>query len=263
MGTLSAIQQNTIDFMQQLVSGGGGSNPPSETEFFQEPPKFFMPLARKNLKLGKDLYDYQINHLGNALLVEDYDANVIIDSCSIQLKTAFKFPKDCLISGSFVMHHITKQLCGIDHKYDDIDIYFKTKEDAQEFLTLNGEPNHYAFDFKNPMCAYGFLGPNKLNLIYGVKYKDVGNLISRFDIRACSMAIDPNTNMLYAVEGALDDATRKILTFNPVPRGVSVRRFTKYIQKGFTPDKHQNVFFVELLRSDIYSQELELMTKDY
>jgi hypothetical protein len=99
--------------------------------------------------------------------------------------------------------------------------------------------------------------------IYGVEYDSPEHLITRFDIRACSMAIDPNTNMLYVVRGSIEDTTRKQLVFNPVPRGVSVRRFTKYIQKGFTPDKHQNVFFVELLRSDIYSQELELMTKDY
>lgn len=262
MGTLSTIQQNGTILIQQIF-GTATSTAPEDTEFFQEPPKFFMPLAGKNLKLGKDLYDYQINHLANALLVEDYDANVVIDSCPIQLKTAFKFPKDSLISGSFVMHHVTKQLCGIDHKYDDIDIYFKTKEDAQEFLKLNMISGHYSFNFENPMCAYGHVGPNKLNLIYGVEYKDVGNLIGRFDIRACSMAIDPNTNMLHVVEGSLEDASRRIITFNPVPRGVSVRRFTKYIQKGFTPDKHQNVFFVELLRSDIYSQELELMTKDY
>lgn len=263
MGTLPTGSQNNVGFFQALFGNSAPPVHPENTEFFQEPPKFFMALAGKNLKLGKDLYDYQIGHLANALLVDDYDANVTIESCNIQLKTAFKFPHGALISGSFVMHHVAKQLCGVEHRYDDIDIYFKTKADAELFLTLNQIQSGWMFDFKNPMCAYGQVGPNKINLIYGVEYDNPGNLISRFDIRACSMAIDPNSDTLYAVEGALEDATRKILTFNPVPRGVSVRRFTKYIQKGFTPDKHQNVFFVELLRSDIYSQELELMTKDY
>lgn len=55
----------------------------------------------------------------------------------------------------------------------------------------------------------------------------------------------------------------QLKSLNPVPRGVSVRRFTKYIKKGFEADKYQNLFFVELLRSDIYSAELELMTKEY
>ena len=102
----------------------------------------------------------------------------------------------------------------------------------------------------------------KINLIYGVHYTSAGYLISRFDIRACSMAIDPNQKQLYVVRGAVEDATMKRLNFNPIPRATTIKRFTKYIKRGFEADKYQNLFFVELLRSPIYSPELEILTKD-
>lgn len=231
-------------------------------DFWTHEPKFFIQLHGANLKKGKELYESQLSHLGSAMLIQDYDANVEIDTAQITATTPYKFPKGALISGSFVMHYVSKNVGHIDHKFDDIDIYFKSKADAQLFLNLNGA-NGFGFDFNNPMCAYGHIDGNKFNLIYGVDYTSPGHLISRFDIRACSMAIDPNTNMLYVVKGAIEDATQRTLTFNSVPRGVTVRRLTKYVKKGFEIDGYQSLFFVELLGSTIYSAELELMTKEY
>lgn len=237
-------------------------------EFFKEEPKFFIPLAHVSgcpLLEKEELYNYQIGHLASALLIADYNPEVPIDKAPCSFKTEFKFPKDSLISGSFMMHLAAKNLSHPHIKYDDIDIYFRSKDDAKEFCTLNGisSNNVYGFSFNGDVCAYGHAGPHKINLIFGIEYDNPGHLISRFDIRACSMALDPNTGVLHVVRGALEDATNKRLVFNPVPRGVSVRRFAKYIQKGFTADKHQNLFFVELLRSDIYKPELELLTKEY
>ena len=231
-------------------------------DFWTKEPKFFIQLHGATLKSGKELYEYQINHLASAMLIDDYDAGVEIDSCQINAICAYTFPKDSLISGSFAMHHVSKNIGNSDHKFDDIDIYFKDKTDAQTFLKLNGA-NGYGFDFNNPMCAYGHIDGHKFNLIYGVEYTSPGHLISRFDIRACSMAIDPNSNMLYVVKGAIEDATQRKLTFNPVPRGCTVRRLVKYIQKGFTIEPYQSLFFTELIGSTVYSAELELMTKEY
>jgi hypothetical protein len=221
-------------------------------------PKFFIPLVQ-DIKKGEALYKEQLSHLGSALLMDDYDANVEVRKGSININTGVKFPFGTLISGSYVMSIVAKQLAGLILTYDDIDLYFQTKELAQEFAKLNAAH----FDFTNPMCAYGHLGSQKVNLIYGVEHTSPAHLISRFDIRACSMAIDPNLGVLYVVAGSMEDCTQKKICFNPVPRGVSIRRLTKYIKKGFEIESHQSVFFVELLRSNIYSAELELMTKEY
>ncbi len=231
--------------------------------FWTQEPKFFVPLSGSLLKSGKELYDAQISHLGSAMLVDDYDANVEVLTTKLNAISAFNFPKDSLISGSFVMHHVSKQIGNVSHQFDDIDVYFKNKADAQQFLNLNGGNGASFSDFSNPMCSYGYLGGDKFNLIYGVEYNSPAHLISRFDIRACSMAMDMNSMELHVVKGAIEDATQMKVTFNPVPRGVTVRRLAKYLKKGFSIEQHQSVFFVELLRSDIYSAELELMTKEY
>ena len=232
-------------------------------EFWHQLPTFFIPLQGSLPKTGKDLYDHQLGHLANALIIDDYDAEVEVDKCTISAGSNFKFPHGALLSGSFVMHHIAKYVGSVDIQYDDIDIYFHNKSEAQSFLTMNNYDIYTGFNFTNPMCAYGYLNGHKVNLIYGVEYDSPSHLISRFDIRACSMALDPNTNMLYVVHGAIEDATRKRIVFNPVPRNVTIRRLTKYIKKSFDIDKYQSLFFVELARSNIYSAELELMTKEY
>lgn len=233
-------------------------------DFWTQELKFFMPL-NNDLKTGESLYNYQIGHLASALIIDDYNPAVEVDVCDIISKTRFIFPKDALISGSFVMCHVAKNVGHVDIQYDDIDVYLKSKADAEIFAQLNNlhGSSFNGLHFDNPMCAYGHTGKEKINLIYGVEYNSPADLISRFDIRACSMAIDPNDQKLYVVQGAIEDATRKQITFNPVPRGVSVRRLIKYLHKGFDIEKHQNVFFVELVRSHLYSQELELMTKEY
>lgn len=233
-------------------------------DFWNHDPKFFIPLNVDVLKTGEDLLKEQLSHLGSALLVDDYNPHVEVDTAQITGTSNFIFPKDALISGSFVMHHVSKLLCGANISYDDIDIYFKCKADAEAFANTNIKNSTFGgFDFSNPMCAYGHTGKDKINLIYGVEYNSPAHLISRFDIRACSMAIDPNSNTLHVVRGAARDATTRDIVFNPVPRSVTVRRLVKYLKKDFEIKKHQSIFFAELLRSPFYSPELELMTKEY
>ena len=223
-------------------------------------------LLRPNTLIEKSLYDWQINHLASALLIDDYNPQVVVTKTAFSGESNFVFNVDCLISGSFIMNTVMR-MYGYSHiQYDDIDIYFKSKESARQFVLDNhGElwNGYVGFNFDNPMCAYGNISGNKINVIYGVQFDSPESLISKFDIRACSMAINPNTKELFIVEGALNDCITLSTVFNPVPRGVSMRRLIKYIQKGFNIEPYQNVFFVELLKTHIYSSELELITKDY
>jgi len=209
---------------------------------------------------GEDLYKWQTNHLANALLIQDYDASVDVDVYDLIGGCNFNFPnKGELISGSFMSKTVTQAHSGsAAFEAADIDIYFKTKEDAQSFCRLN---QMYGFEFSNPMCSYGAHDVFKFNLIYGVEYDTPAHLISRFDIRACAMAYDPKTELVHIVRGAIQDCIGKEIYFNPVPRGVSIRRLVKYVEKGFKiSDKHQRLFFSELVRSPIYSPELEIIT---
>lgn len=210
-------------------------------------------------------YKQQIDHLANSIIMSDYNPHIETYTATFRFNSPFIFPKDCIISGSYVMDLIVKKISNNYYiPYDDIDIYFKSLADAKDFVLKNDLYMYgFGWDFKSDICSYGSVSKLKLNLIYGIPYEDMANLISRYDIRACSVGIDPNKKIIMAVKGAVDDSLLKRIVFNPVPRGVSVRRFTKYIQKGFTADRYQNLFFAELLRSDLYSKELELNTKDY
>lgn len=208
---------------------------------------------------SEKFYKIQTDHLANAILIDDYNPNVITETFNISFATKLMWiNKGEVLSGSYIANAVAAMICGRTvFEADDIDIYFKSKEDAQEFVKLN---NMGHFEFISDICAYGAHENMKFNLIYGVPYSDTYSLISRFDIRACAMAIDPTKHELKVVQGAVADAIKKRIVFNPVPRGTSIHRLIKYINKGFEIDKHQRLFFAELIRSNIYSAELELTT---
>lgn len=210
-------------------------------------------------KVEEDLFKEQLNHLSSALLVDDYDPYLTVDTYDMLAATNVKFPnKGELISGSFMSAAFVKAIYRrVPFDAADIDIYFKSKEDAQSFIAINGM---WGFEMDSEICGYGSQNSIKYNLIWGIDFKSPEHLVSRFDIRACAVAYNPHTNKLYAVRGALEDAMNKNIVFNPVPRAISVRRLVKYIEKGFTIEPHQRLFFAELVRSNIYSTEIELIT---
>ncbi len=221
------------------------------------------PIWNFDGKREDELYQIQAGHLASAILIADYDAGVQVDQYVVTFQDKMIWPcRGELISGSFISRAVTESAYGgVSFEAEDIDIYFHTKEDAKEFLSLNAMSQY--FNMENPICGYGTFSDIKYNLIWGIEYKSPEHLISRFDIRACAMAIDPTQKILYTVRGALDDCTNKQIVFNPVPRGVSVRRLIKYVEKGFEIEPHQRLFFAELVRSDLYSTELELITARY
>ncbi len=213
------------------------------------------------------MYKEQTSALASALLIGDITQSMDIDTYPLNATYNLKFPQGALICGSFAARIISDAMFSPPLVVGDIDIYFKSRSDAEDFIKLNDTLVSVDVEgFKtNNMCVYGLFSPGKekINLIYGVEYTDVNDLLSRFDIRACSCALDPNKNTIHTVRGAVRDIRRREMVFNPVPRAVSLRRYAKYVAKGFTASPHQNLFFAELLRSPIYSQELELMTNSY
>jgi hypothetical protein len=203
-------------------------------------------------------YKRQLEQLANYLLIKDkplleiatYNVNGKIGS--------LKWPnKGEIIAGSFVASTISKSLKLQDWKAKDIDIFFKSEADALEFAKIN---NLFLRPTGNPMCVYTTYGDEIVNLIYGVKFESPDELISNFDIRAISTAFDPNTNKIYEVVGAAYDSNVKRIVYNPVPRSASIRRLVKYVEKGFSIDKHQRLFFAQLISSELFSPEIELQT---
>jgi hypothetical protein len=215
---------------------------------------------------NKALYDFQCDRLleyivlGSSHMQSVNTATVFINEHSIISK--FKWPnKGELISGSSVAANTINTLYNdntqlVQNNAKDIDIFFKSKNDAMEFLRIN---NLFVSQLSNPMCAYVYADMNMpINIIYGVEFKDEVDLISGFDIRACSIAVDPNTLKLTAVVGAITDALNKVITFNPTPRNCSIKRLVKYSQRGWSISGYQSKFFAELLNSKIYNPEIEL-----
>lgn len=214
------------------------------------------------LKDGEKLYKAQCDALASALLIKDRNPSLTVDIHKIGWTSHFDWiNKGELIAGSFMASEIAKSVNGKGFLAGDIDIYFKSRVDAVSFCAINSMHNaDFSTVDPNSVCIYFNQDGMKFNLIWGIHYESPEHLVSGFDIRACSMAYDPASGNLYTVNGAIDDATEQRIILNPVPRATSINRIIKYTQKGFLMDKYQRVFFAELVRSEIYSSELELKT---
>lgn len=209
----------------------------------------------------EERFDWQMSLRANSMLIDDNSPYLHIDihvDNERVLKSELEWlNKGELVAGSF--------LCNLgrtskDIDFSDIDIYFKSKEDAIEFCRKNAQ-----LELTHPTkeANVAFLAVHntlKFNLIFGVHYDSPSDLISRFDIRACSVAYDPNTNVVYSVRGAFDDCERMRIVYNPVPYNTTIARLVKYTQKGFCIDPYQRLFLAELIRSDLYNAELEITT---
>jgi hypothetical protein len=176
---------------------------------------------------------------------------------SLQIKDNFIWPnKGEIIAGGYLIHERDRYIT-----YSDIDIYFKSKTNALEFLELNSiefstdlSKNEHSFktSFKTPRNSKA-----ELNIIYGVDFNDKEDLIKKFDFRCCAIAYCPNNDEITYAIGALTDISYKRLIFNPYCSNTTLSRLLKYKDKGFDIDKSQINLFVDFIKSEKYNSSLE------
>lgn len=206
---------------------------------------------------GELLFKKQQEAMANFAIIGDRSWNTSICKTDLpKLTSSINWiNKGEIISGSSVM-----QLFNNSIDADDVDIYFHSREDAIEFLKLNKSFNCQISD-EDRICKYAhFKSGNKCNIIWGIEYADGIDLIKGFDIRACSMFIDPNAKQFVSLCGAITDAYTMKIHFNPTPRAITVARLIKYIEKNFEIDRYQRLLFADLIRSPHFNPELELTT---
>ena len=211
----------------------------------------------------KARFEWQMDKRANYVLIGDNQPHVEV--CTYQgafVSSKFNWlNKGELIAGSFLSK--LSWSMSPEKNHHDIDIYFKCKEDAIEFCRMNPDlvQLQWAQTVADAKVAI-VLGYKKeiINLIFGIEYSSPADLISHFDIRACSLAYDPVNATLYEVQGAFDDIARNRLVYNPVPHNTTVARLIKYVEKGYSVDPYQRLFLAEFLKSDQYNQDLEIST---
>lgn len=213
---------------------------------------------------GELLYKKQMDDITNNLLLED-NGDVLIHEGVGGAKLSIKgMNMGEVIAGSALTHCVNS---AIDAQ--DVDIYFHSKEDALKwstyhhtrvFIDKSAYPRNPPEITDSEFCANTEMYGIRFNLIWGLTYTDAKSLIAGFDIRACAIAYDPNTDKAYHVHGALQDCFNKHIIFQTNARVVSVARLIKYINKGLTIDKYQRSIFAELIKSGKHDRLLELIT---
>jgi hypothetical protein len=202
-------------------------------------------------------FEWQMNMRANHILLGDTRSTVTIQAIQLKrplIKTDVRWTLSGeLISGSFMSGAVRNSQIPAE----DIDIYFRSQSDADDFMRANPRIHLQSTN----KVAYNALSEGKkLNLIFGIKFNDPVDLISHFDMRACSIALDPCTNIVYAVQGAFEDCCMKRIVYNPVPHNTTIARLVKYAKKGFDIDPYQRLFLAELLKGEQYNPNLEIST---
>lgn len=151
-----------------------------------------------------------------------------------------KFVGGEIISGSYMCNTYNDSIVA-----KDIDIYFKDEDHIKRWCEANSltvPPTSYK------LCSYLTFENREINLIYGVPFVNVVDLISGFDIRACTVSYNVDDKTVYAARQAIQDCYSKRIVFQTTCRNVTVRRLVKYLYKGMTLDLYQMAIFNELIR---------------
>jgi len=148
----------------------------------------------------------------------------------------------------------------------DMDVYFNTYDQIVEFVRANEGRNLLDTEIqalnksKNVHISFGRTVINAI--LYD--FKSEIDIISKFDIRASSMAFNPQTSKLFTINSAIEDAMARRIVFNPFPNRTSLCRLLKYIQKGYEIDRYQMAVFTELIKNPtIHNATVELTTGQY
>lgn len=209
-------------------------------------------------------YEWQMDIRANYLLVGDVNANITVDVQANKeqavVSTIHWLGRGEIIAGSFLCNlpAIAPYADPID--FNDVDIYFKSKKDVLAFMDRNKDMYMSDYNTDSNIAWKTIKDGTHFNLIFGIAYKDPADLISRFDIRACSIAYDPATNEIYSVRGSLADCVMRRLIYNPIPHNTTIARLLKYTKKGFDIDPYQRIFLSELIKSKSYDPEIEIST---
>lgn len=145
-----------------------------------------------------------------------------------------------VIAGSFMSKIVNPHI-----EAADLDIYFKNVEHATEWCKAN---HLHMTEIHHNMCNYVTSPYGSTNLIVGIPFEDPVDLISGFDIRACSIAYYPATQKVYYLDGALKDCVNRTIVYQIGARHVTVTRLVKYLKKGFHIPSTQKAIFAELLK---------------
>ena len=196
----------------------------------------------------KEHYEKQLDEIQNYILLNDkpefefeiVDAN--LEYGLHWLKNSSDKMKGEIIAGSFMCNYFNGSV-----EYNDIDIYFHSKEHAISWCKINDII--LPISFVHSLCATVYKNFKKYNLIIGIPFENAQDLISKFDIRACAIAYDPLNCKIINVKGAVGDCINKRIVFQTQAKAITVKRLVKYIEKGFSIHPYQRVIFVELLKT--------------
>jgi hypothetical protein len=163
-----------------------------------------------------------------------------------------------IIAGSYCMslmphgHDFTTK---VKFEPSDIDIYFKSSQDAVDFAQIN------KLSITKELPAMGIhieLCSRKVNLIWGIPFNSPEDIINGFDIRACAIAYDPKSEHFIYVDGAIEDTLQGQIVFQTSARSVSIARLIKYSHRNFTVDRYQKVILAEMIKGGFHDPEVEL-----
>lgn len=161
------------------------------------------------------MYEYEKKKLKNYLGDKLYD----------MLKES-----NCIVAGGSILSIFTNK------EINDIDVYFKSKNDLRSFIT--GMKGTWIAAKTDKAVLFKF-GEIKVQAIYFKLFNNVSDLFDTFDFTVCMCAYDFATDEFVFHEDFFHDNVAKILRFNentayPI---VSALRVDKYKNKGFDISK--------------------------
>ena len=159
----------------------------------------------------------------------------------------------CWVGGGYIRDMI------LGAKPSDIDVFGPDQSARDSFIKNNGVRVKKSAKFMRTGCWHGTETPVQ---VIDRDFKDIADMISRFDFTVCQFAWDGKN--VFATERALVDVARRRIQVANIQEGFeldSMRRLYKYMGKGFSVCANTLKEVAEALRRD--SVKLDEQIKFY
>lgn len=162
-------------------------------------------------------------------------------------------------TGPWIAGGCGRQVALGEHKFNDIDVWFKHSFQFEQTKTrLNDAFGYEMYETYSSENAVTYqVGDYKVQLIRRAYYPNVDAVFNSFDFTCCQVGLDKN---LQPYGPGVEDARSNRLVMNNYDPKAFLARYAKYVGYGYVMDPDQ---FVEILNREDLNYEFDASVFGY
>ncbi len=162
-------------------------------------------------------------------------------------------------SGPWIAGGMGRQIALGENNFNDIDIWFKDKQQFEEMYNKLSDMFGYSMyeKFSSDNAQTYRIGDHNVQLIKRKWYPSLDAVFADFDFTCCQVAVDDD---LTAYGPGIEDAKNYVLKLNRFDEKAFLARYAKYVGYGYAMDPDA---FIQIIENNTMNYEFDGSTLGY